>query len=165
MNPRHHPRLLLVATVVLAAVGARRWNHLPPLAAETLPTVAPLARVAATPSDDSLSAAGEAIVANDPFRLANAPAAVRYDPAAEDAAAGAGGYVAPPAPRPRLVLKAIVGGPPWQAIIDGIPGQPAGTVVRAGNAFEKLTVTSVTRDEVVVHGMDTVWTLSFKAAP
>jgi hypothetical protein len=60
------------------------------------------------------------------------------------------------------VLKAIIGGPPWQAVIDGIPGQPPGTIAGTGARFDKLVVRSVTRDTVVVQGPDTTWSLGFK---
>ena len=53
-----------------------------------------------------------------------------------------------------------MGGPPWQAVIDGIPGLPAGTVVRSGNVFDKLTIRSVTRDSVFVQTPDTAWFLT-----
>ena len=105
-----------------------------------------------------LDDAEDAIVANDPFRLANEPASVRFDPSAE------GESVSPAVPvvRPTLVLKAIIGGPPWQAVIDGIPGQPPGTIATPGARFDKLVVRSVTRDAVVVQGPDTTWSLAFK---
>ncbi|MDB4878547.1 MAG: hypothetical protein JWM41_4993 [Gemmatimonadetes bacterium] len=64
-----------------------------------------------------------------------------------------------------MTLKAIVGGPPWEAIVDGIPGQPPGTVVRSGSTLDKLAVRSVTRDSVVIQGPDTTWVLSFRRHP
>ena len=105
-----------------------------------------------------LADAEDATVSNDPFRLANAPASVRFDPAVE----GESASPAVPVVRPTLVLKAIIGGPPWQAVIDGIPGQPPGTIAGPGARFDKLVVRSVTRDTVVVQGPDTTWSLAFK---
>jgi hypothetical protein len=67
--------------------------------------------------------------------------------------------------RPTFALKAIVGGPPWSAVIDGIPGQAAGTVIRQGAQFEKLVVRSVTRDSVIIQGPDTTWVLRFGGRP
>ena len=124
-------------------------------------SVAPLRKLAAPIPDDSLADAEDAIVTNDPFRLSNSPPAVRYDPASDGTAAGT--LTGPLQARPTLVLKAIVGGPPWQAVIDGIPGQPPGTVARAGSKFDRFTVRVVTRDSVVVQGADTSWVLSFRA--
>jgi hypothetical protein len=109
--------------------------------------------------DSALSELEQMIVTNDPFRLANAPSSVAYDPGTDGAS---GTMAALPAFRPALALRAIVGGPPWQAIIDGIPGQPAGTVVGDGMAFGRLTVRSVTRDSVIIQGPDTLWVLAFR---
>ena len=101
-------------------------------------------------SEESLDRAAGDMSSRDPFRLSRTPPTVpfasRRDPAA-----------APPAPvfRPALSLKGIVGGPPWMAIVDGIPGQPAGLVVRAGRTFEKLSIQSVSRDTVIVQLPDT----------
>jgi hypothetical protein len=64
--------------------------------------------------------------------------------------------------RPVFALKAIVGGPPWQAIVDGIPGQPSGTIVSNGMTIGKLTIRGVTRDSVVIQGPDTTWVLTFR---
>ena len=97
-------------------------------------------------------------MSNDPFRLANEPASVRFDPSADGEAVGP----VVPVMRPTLVLKAIIGGPPWQAVIDGIPGQPPGTIATPGTRFDKLVIRSVTRDAVVVQSPDTTWSLVFK---
>jgi hypothetical protein len=103
------------------------------------------------------------VVSNDPFRLGNHASAVRYDPSSDRDAAGVGGAgLTMPAPHPVLVLKAIAGGPPWQAVIDGIPGQPPGIVAQPGMRFDKLVVRAVTRDSVVIQGSDTIWVLSFR---
>jgi hypothetical protein len=64
-----------------------------------------------------------------------------------------------------MTLKAIVGGPPWQAVVDGIPGQAQGTIVRAGAAFDKLVARAVTRDSVIIQGPDTAWVLTFRRRP
>jgi hypothetical protein len=108
-----------LAVFGLAAGGVVRWRG-------ALPTVThQRGMLRAAPAsvndslDDSLAEAEEMTVTNDPFRLANVPAAVRFDPNNE-ANAGASIAVSPPA-RPVMTLKAIVGGPPWQAVIDGIP--------------------------------------------
>jgi hypothetical protein len=152
--------VLMASSLCAAFAAAVRWRQ---GAASGFPdrvTVPTVRWSAGLLSDDSLSGAEDAIVGNDPFRLSNSPPAVRYDPAADAAPAGA---LITPQLRPSLVLKAIVGGPPWQAVIDGIPGHPSGTLARAGSKFDRLTVRVVTRDSVVVQGMDTSWVLSFRA--
>jgi hypothetical protein len=68
--------------------------------------------------------------------------------------------------RPTLVLRGIIGGPPWQAIVDGIPGQSAGAIVRQGMAFDAITIRTVTRDTVFVQSPDTSWKLTLaRSAP
>ncbi|MEO7086498.1 MAG: hypothetical protein ABI442_18860 [Gemmatimonadaceae bacterium] len=99
-------------------------------------------------------------VENDPFRLSNSAPTVRFSLADGTTIVGAA-PIAPPL-RPAFVLKAIVGGPPWQAVIDGIPGQPPGTLAEPGKRFDKFVIRDVTRDSVIVQGPDTSWILSFR---
>jgi hypothetical protein len=150
--------MLLAATVAASVAATFRWRHASP---PRLPRhVIALARASARPrpSDSALSEAEDATVDNDPFRLANEPARVRYDQSTDGAIAA----TTAPIVRPTLVLKAIIGGPPWQAVIDGIPGQPPGTIASPGSRFDKLVVRRVTRDTVIVQGPDTTWSLGFK---
>ena len=107
---------------------------------------------------DSLDRAAETIVANDPFRLANRPATARFIAAQAQASS----TPAQPPPRPNLVLRAIVGGPPWQAVLDGLPGQPTGTIVTGGGSFEGIRIRAITRDTVVVESQDPTWKLTLK---
>jgi hypothetical protein len=101
-------------------------------------------------------AAAETTIANDPFRLSNSPPDI-------NAASGGPKVVAPPrAARPLLVLKAITGGPPWQAIVAGIPGQSGDAIVASGAALGALTVQTITRDTVIIRSSDTTWILSLK---
>ena len=150
-----------VAFLGLIAVGTSRWRSALP---EAFPQQLPIRTSARQPTisrDRELAEAEELIVSNDPFRLANEPTAVRYDPAREDAPAAAT-QVGLPRLRPNMVLKAVIGGPPWQAIVDGIPGQPPGTIVRAGSTFDQIVVRAVTRDSIIIKGADTTWILSFR---
>lgn len=147
--------------VALNSVAVVRWRDALPAVSAEAADVPPLAPATTDSLDDGLASAEESIVSNDPFRLANIPASARYDPNEELAASASG--VAQPAPlRPTMTLKAIVGGPPWQAVVDGLPGQPANTLVRSGSTYDKLVARSVTRDSVVIQGPDTTWVLSFR---
>jgi hypothetical protein len=152
----------LAVTVVLCstAAGILRWRNTPLSASVDTAAIQAGARPDNHPDAKQLRDAADLIVSNDPFRLTNVPALVRYDPKAQSAVPTIS--VAAPPIRPIMTLKAIVGGPPWQAIVDGLPGQPPGTVVRAGNAFDKLVARAVTRDSVVIQGPDTTWVLSFR---
>ena len=152
------PWILAAGSVVAFTAAVVRWRGAAPPV--ILPRTIAVARSSphARPSDSTLDDAENLTVSNDPFRLSNEPAAVRYDPATDGVAA----IAAVPVVRPTLVLKAIIGGPPWQAVIDGLPGQPPGTIAAPGTRFDKLLVRSVSRDSVVVQGPDTTWALSFK---
>jgi hypothetical protein len=153
---RAHVELALVAlAVVLLLIAAKRWREALATAAAPAPVLSAAPALPARFDEDSLAQAAERVVGTDPFRLANEPSDVRYEPRQT----GAVPVTMPAAPRPTLVLKAIVGGPPWQAIVDGIAGQP-GAIVRAGDTFDKLVVRKITRDTVVVQGPDTTWKLT-----
>jgi len=111
----------------------------------------------------SLVAGSAIIVERDVFRLDRRPSPILYSPAAADAPPRA-----PRPPRPALVVTGIVGGPPWEALLEGIPGQAGAAVVRPGDVFgdstARLTITRVGRDTVIVAGMDTAWALTVRRA-
>ncbi|HEY4303840.1 MAG TPA: hypothetical protein VGM82_05205 [Gemmatimonadaceae bacterium] len=108
----------------------------------------------------SLDSAVADVVDNDPFRIANEPSDVRYRITAIEAAA-----TTPPVvvrePGPSLTLKAIVGGPPWQALIEGVPGQGHAMLVHAGTKFDKVLVREIARDSVIIRTADTTLVLRF----
>jgi hypothetical protein len=105
-------------------------------------------------NDDSLMSAADSAIDNDLFRSDRAAPL----PAATVAAPTAAPKPAPP----KLVLRGIVGGPPWDVIIDGLPGHAAGAVVRDGESVSGILVHVATRDTVHVRGMDSSWTLVFQ---
>lgn len=148
--------------LALSVSGAVRWRAALPSIVGVPATVGSVRGAAAPPPDSLLGSAEELIVSNDPFRLSNTPPTVRFNPAS-DAAIGVG--VSLPVVRPTLSLKAIVGGPPWQAIVDGLPGVSPGTMIQPGAVFDKLAVRAVTRDSVIIQGPDTAWVLSFRKVP
>lgn len=160
MNARFGYAVAVATCATLSAAGAVRWHAAKPIGDRSPVQIVPVANLRDDSLETAIAAAEDVIVANDPFRLANEPALVRYDPANEsDVATTIAGSARV---RPNLILKAIVGGPPWQAVIDGLPGQPPNTVVRAGTAYDKLVARAVTRDSVVIQGPDTAWVLSFR---
>jgi hypothetical protein len=147
---------LAVIALSLSSIGIHRWRRALPAstaAAQQTPTVLETPRL---PSADALDEAAGTATDQNPFRLSRMPSDVPFVPRRAASA------MAPAAPafRGALTLRGIVGGPPWQAVIDGIPGQPSGTVVRAGSTFEKLTIRSVTRDTVIIQSPDTIWRLT-----
>lgn len=158
-------RQLLSAAWALAAVGALTtigaWATavptLPPVAAADVPSASQ-----PTPRDTSgLAAAAAATRRRDPFRLERRPANVRYDPWAPVLPAGP----TPPAPRrPALALVGLLGGPPWQALVEGIPGREGGVLLRLGDSVNGFEFRTLRGDTVVVAGLDTTWTLTPRRA-
>jgi hypothetical protein len=149
--------IVAVSFTALIVVGAIRWREaLPKIGHQSIP-IGLLKESPGELVETTLIEVEERIVSNDPFRLSNSPSSIRYSPSSDNVGFSASGPL-----RPNLTLKAIVGGPPWQAIVDGIPGQQQGTLVRAGSAFDKLIARAVTRDSVVIQGPDTTWVLSFR---
>jgi hypothetical protein len=104
-----------------------------------------------------LTSTVDSVVAQNPFRLSRSPAEVPYTPQAEGAA--------PPPPqvaRPSPIVSGIIGGPPWEAVVDGLPGRQGPTLVRVGDKFDRLTVRRITRDTVYIAGRDTAWALAVR---
>lgn len=68
------------------------------------------------------------------------------------------------APRPvyELHLKGLVGGPPWTAIVAGLPGASGDRSVRQGERFGDLLISEITAEWVRVVGGDSSWTLSLQ---
>ena len=144
-------------SIALSVLAIESWNRVmryaPPQ--DTRPATAETALIASI--GDSLAVRAERIAASDPFRLVRHPSPVAYHPELE------GAPPPPPAlPKPALTLAGILGGPPWQAILEGIPGRDGPLVVRAGDRVGELTVRSVRRDTVVIAGLDTVWKLTVR---
>ena len=152
---------LSILALVCGFAATHRWRTaLPPIGVVT-PSIAATTALPPAVRPESLDEQVDLTITNDPFRLSGKPSSVPY---ARSTAPQPATTVSS-APRPSLSLKAIVGGPPWQAIVDGIPGQAPGTIVRSGSIFDKLRVRSVSSDTVVVEGADTVWKLTLARSP
>ena len=95
------------------------------------------------------------IVARDPFRLERKPSSVAFGATPPAAVA------VDPSHRPHLLLSGVFG-PPWQAVLEGIPGREGSVVARVGDVFGELRVKSIRRDTVVVQGADTTWKLTVR---
>jgi hypothetical protein len=59
--------------------------------------------------------------------------------------------------RPSITVQAIVGGPPWHAVIEGVPGKEGSIVVRQGDRFQAFFVRSVGAAGVVIAAADSSW--------
>ena len=162
MNPLHVQRGLWISALALGAGAVVGWESGAPrsMSPEVLvvdrPGSAPANR--AIPSD-SIDDAASATSDHDPFRLTREPSAVPYD---------ANGEVVTPAqpapPKPPLALSGIVG-PPWVAVLEGVPGRTGSVLAKTGDTLARppltlLVVHRIWRDTVVVRGADTTWTLT-----
>jgi hypothetical protein len=144
----------------LFATGTVQWHRAVPRVTPTPSVVSSTPRPLRVMSADSLSSAVDALVQGDPFRLAHQPAGVPYRPNLEEG--GPPPSSVPKPPRPSLALAGVVGGPPWEALLDGVPGREGSVLVRQGDVLGDLTIRAVGRDSVVVRGVDTTWRLTVR---
>jgi hypothetical protein len=105
-----------------------------------------------------LAAAADSVRDRDPFRWERQPASVRFnpwEPAAPRIAA------VPTAPsKPVLSLVGIVGGPPWTALLEGVPERAAGVLLRLGEQTGGIRLEEVRGDTARFSGFDTTWVLT-----
>lgn len=132
---------LTVQTLALVGAGAERIHSV----------------FRATRSNQDVFNAARFIASHNPFRSDRRPAAVAFG--------------APPTPppvvatrpqsaaRPVFVLRGIVGGPPWRALVDGLPGRNGSVLVEPGDHIAQFVISDITRDRVIIIGPDTTWTL------
>lgn len=142
--------VLLTGTASLAASSTlslrRGQEEVAPYAADSRPM---------EPTLDSLGMIALEVVARDPFRLARAPASLPF--AGRHAVASASSRP----PKPNLTLTGLLG-PPWRAVIEGIPGREGGALVSAGDTIAGLLIRSIRADTVIVRGADTTWRLTVR---
>jgi hypothetical protein len=146
-----------IALVLIVFAGMRTRTVMTAAPSRGLPSIGPAPRSPRAESPKVLAAAAELLVARDPFRLERRPAAVPYSPAMENAPPPP-----PRPPRPTLVVTGIIGGPPWEALLEGIPGRQGSVLVRRGDTLAGLHVRAVGRDSVRIVGMDTTWMLTVR---
>jgi len=96
------------------------------------------------------------IVSRDPFRIGRRPLLPAYDPMRLTE------QLAPPTPKPTLILVGVVNGLEPSAVIEGLPGVEGSRVVRVGDVVAGLHVNKITDSRVVIAGMDTTWVLEVR---
>ena len=112
----------------------------------------------ARPDSNDLNAAVEEVIVRNPFRLSRRPSGVPFGTEAQVLQ-----QAAPAArPRPKLVLAGLVGGPPWVALLEGVPGRDGPVAVRQGDTLAGLSIRNVTRDGAVIADLDTLWRLTLR---
>jgi hypothetical protein len=151
-------RVVWGSAVVAAGIAGVRWTRTRWSTGADEPTgfttaVARYRGPSQADVDDTASVIGD----RDPFRLTREPSSVPYAPGREGSA--------PPqsVSRPAVTLSGIVG-PPWVAVLEGVPGRTGSVVAVAGDTVSRpplslLVVHRVTRDTVVLLGVDTTWRL------
>jgi len=142
--------------VVLAVVG---WRY-------GVPTTgtATGAEPAATPTimmfhDSQIAAAGQQTTTHNPFRLNRSPANV---PFGTPDVPPAPPPPPPPSPLATVALKGIVGGPPWRAILSGVPGRERNVVVNTGDTLGGIRIKQVRHDRIILADKDSAITLTLR---
>jgi len=160
MSSREIERLLWALAVCVLALAWATWVR---WRTPATPATRGWSMLELSDAEDTSNAGDdrfEKIVNRDPFRLARHPSPTPFQ-----AESGNGMIAAPQVVRPNLVLNGVVGGPPWSAVITGLVGRDGNVVVRQGETFGPLRIQSITRDGVVIQGLDTTWHLSAKGVP
>ena len=141
------------ALAVLAALGA--WTHATPDVAVGRPPSIARAPTVSRPDTAGLGQAAARIRDRDAFRVARRPADVRFSPWGV-----ASRPELPPRIRPALALTGIIGGPPWSALVEGIPGRESGVLLIVGEESNGIRLTAVRGDTALLAGFDTTWALT-----
>jgi hypothetical protein len=148
--------VLVVVTALALALRVTVWPRsvTPQDSAATAVGPAPDGPLAPRAVPDSLV---RLVAALDVFRQARSSSTVPFDPRTTQ---GGGAPPPPPGPpHPTLALAGIIFGRHPAALVDGIPGSEGTRVIHAGERVGELLVRSIAREQVVIAGRDTVWTL------
>ena len=74
----------------------------------------------------------------------------------------------PVPPKPPIALSGIIG-PPWVAVLEGVPGHDASWLAKVGDTVSRapFAITGlrrITRDAVMLGTADTMWNLTVRPA-
>jgi len=150
--------ILSIAALLAAPLG---WRVASLEAGVRIPPLSSSALELRRASTDSLAKMAAHIAAHDPFRVDHHPASVPYRPELDGVTVAA---LPPPPkpPKPHLAVAGILGGPPWTALLDSVPGRDGSVLVKKGDTLGGLKIRSIGRDTVVIQGTDTLWKLVVK---
>lgn len=158
MNARACERLLWSAAVALGVVAVAAWRGAVPALAVASPASARVPRIVTLVDADTLMRAANVATDADLFRSARRPSPVAYRPELE------GAPPPPRPPRPALQVTGMVGGPPWEAVLEGVPNRDGSVLVHSGDTLSGLRIRAVHRDTVIIEGLDTTWRLTVRRA-
>lgn len=155
-------KALVAATIVATAGSIAAWATAIPASTPTSSRGAVGTAAPETPAPDTMALAASAarLRLHDPFRLERKPADVRYDPWQPVTTPA----IAAAPVRPTLSLAGLVGGPPWNALVEGIPGRESGALLLLGDSAGGLRFVALRGDTVVLAGFDTTWSLTARRA-
>lgn len=152
---RHTLEIGFAALALALGVSAARQAAGDQLLDAPVPVPPAAAQSSARASSAVLERARDNLVRRNPFRINRAPGARAGQPTA--LASMSAPVTRIPMPRPSLTVRAIVGGPPWSALVDGLPNARGATVVREGDRFDWITIGAITRDTLTAAAGDTAW--------
>jgi len=145
----------LSGVVALAAIVA--WTTAVPRVPSPPPDVPAGATPAVVLDTSGVAAATARLRDRNPFRVDRKPAPVRFTPWEPPPANNPAPKPAPV--RPPLAVVGIVGGPPWSAVVEGIPGRETGVLLTVGEEANGIHLTEIRGDTVRLAGFDTTWAL------
>jgi hypothetical protein len=153
-------KLIVTLGMVVIAGSLAAWATAIP--ASTIEQPASDAGVPAIAMSDTVALAASAsrLRARDPFRVDRKPAQVLYNPWQPV-------VTTPPPPppvRPPLALAGLVGGPPWNALIVGIPGREGGVLLQLGDSANGVRFVALRGDTAILAAFDTTWALTARRA-
>lgn len=153
----HAEALLWLGALGFLVAGIVQWRRAGHVAESQSQREVVAPPLPSDPAREELEVVVDSVVERNPFRLNRRPSDVAYTPEAE------GAPPPPPKPaRPVLVVSGIIGGPPWEAVLEGVPGRQGPIVVRMGDKLDLLTVRRIGRDTVYIVGKDTTWKLTVR---
>ncbi len=157
MKPGSAARWLWLAAACASLGAVARWtrNTAPPVSARI--ALPPAPGIISRGDSAELEDRAAALRARNPFRTDRRPAEVLFQLSGPTTPAPA---IAVPVVRPTLVLAGLVGGPPWHALVEGVPGREGGVLLGLGDQIGGVRVLEFRNGAVVLAGYDTTWVLS-----
>lgn len=151
-----------VAVVLTAGASALAWHQGAsiPIAVERPALAAPAPPPSHEP--DAWKEAAALVIERNPFRVDRRPADAAFSLQPDKGTRTTRSAPEPPPSRPDLALAGVIGGPPWHAVLEGVPGQRTGRLVGPGDRLGDLRVLAVRHDTAIVAGFDTTWVLTLK---
>jgi hypothetical protein len=154
MTRRHIERALWCCAALTVSAGLLGVRSSEPRTVGEIAELPVVATLTAPPNSAALDSAVDDITDRNLFRPERASAEERAGAPAPGPMA-----MAVPSNRPHLVLKGVLGGPPWDAVVEGVPGREGALVIRVGESVAGVSVRAIRRDTAYVRGFDTTWAL------